>query len=226
MPIIKKYRAKVVEIKKHFDDLITLSLISEKKFIYLPGQFLHLALDDYDGIGEWPESRCFSIQSSPDEKELKITFSVKGNYTKRMREEIQLNKFVWLKLPYGDMFQRNYLKENCVFIAGGTGVTPFLSLFNHNSFYEFQKPKIYLGFRNKNYNVFEIELGNIKNYNYEMKIFYEDLHGNLNIESIFRENPQSKTYFISGPPLMIKNFKNFLINIGINQNCIITDDWE
>lgn len=226
MPIVKKYKAKVKEIKKHFDDLITLSFICDKKFYFLPGQFLHLALDEYDGIGQWPESRCFSMQSSPEEEILKITFSVKGNFTKRMKNEINLDNVLWLKLPYGDMFQRNYSKENCIFIAGGTGVTPFLSLFNHISFYEFTEPKIYVGFRKKQYNIFNLDLLNIKNKSYDLKIFYEDLDGLLNIESIFKENPQGKTYFISGPPLMIKKFKEFLINNGINQNFIITDDWE
>lgn len=36
--------------------------------IYGKKLFLHLALDDYGGVGQWPESRCFSIQSSPEEK--------------------------------------------------------------------------------------------------------------------------------------------------------------
>src|SRR3989339_1953531 len=124
MAIVKKYKATVVEINNPLPDIFTISFSCDKKFQYNPGQFLHLALDESDGIGQWPESRCFSMQSSPNEKTLKITFAVKGNYTKRIAHELQEGKKVWLKLPYGDLFSQDHSLINCVFIAGGTGITP------------------------------------------------------------------------------------------------------
>lgn len=144
-------------------DIYTVTFSSDKKFVYSPGQFLHLALDDYDGAGQWAESRCFSMQSSPNEELLEITFAVKGNFTNRMKNELYENKEVLLKLPYGDIFQRGHNKSNCVFIAGGTGVTPFLSLFTTNEFNEYINPKIYLGFRSKEYNIYQKELSEIRN---------------------------------------------------------------
>ena len=36
---------------------------------FKPGQFLHLAIDPYDGAGFWPESRVFSIASSPGDRD-------------------------------------------------------------------------------------------------------------------------------------------------------------
>lgn len=147
MAIIRKYKAKVEQILNPLPDIFTVSFSSEKKFKYLPGQFLHLALDEYDGVGQWPESRCFSMQSNSEEKEIKITYSAIGKFTKRMANELREGKEVWLKLPYGDIFQRGHDKKNCVFIAGGTGVTPFLSLFKSDEFNEYINPKIYLGFR-------------------------------------------------------------------------------
>jgi len=226
MSIIKKYKAILKQIENPLEDIYTLTFSSANKFKYLPGQFLHLALDEYDGVGQWPESRCFSMQSNPEEEIIKITYAVKGHFTNRMKNELHEGNEVWLKLPYGDIFQRGHDKSNCVFIAGGTGVTPFLSLFNSSEFNNYINPKVYLGFRAKAYNIYENEIRAIRNNSCSTSVFYEDVNGILKIESIFEENGIDSTYFISGPPLMIKNFKKFFIDSGVLEKNVITDDWE
>jgi ferredoxin-NADP reductase len=226
MPIIKKYKAIVEKIANPLPDIYTVSFSSGKKFEFLPGQFLHLAIDEYDGVGQWPESRCFSMQSSPSESLITITFAVKGRFTKRMAAELHEGKEVWLKLPYGDLFSQAHSLNNCVFIAGGTGITPFLSLFTHESFNLYTNPRIYLGFRSKEYNIYKEELNRSCNSYKFVKCFYENTDGVIDIQSIFNDNSNSATYFISGPPLMIKSFKNFLLSNEVEENKIRTDEWE
>lgn len=227
MAIVRKYKVKVEKVANPLPDVFTISFSSNKKFKYLPGQFLHLALDEYDGIGQWPDSRCFSMQSSPNEELLKITFAVKGKFTKRMAHELHHGKEIWLKLPYGDMFQRGHDKKNCVFIAGGTGLTPFLSLFTDSSFGDYLRPVLYVGFRNNDYNIFATELNQAQNINngFAIKTIYQDQDGILDIEKIYK-NHNSSTYFISGPPAMIKNFSGYLLGKDITDSKIITDEWE
>jgi ferredoxin-NADP reductase len=226
MSIVKKYRAKVEKIINPISDIFTVTFSSNKKFQYNPGQFLHLALDEYDGVGQWPESRCFSMQSSPTEELLKITFAVKGNFTNRMKNELNEGKEIWLKLPYGELFTQPHNKVNTVFIAGGTGITPFLSLFKHESFNEYTNPRIYLGFRSKEYNIYENELREIRNNSCKLKVYYEDKDGIIDIKTILKENGTNSDYFISGPPIMIKSFKSFLINNGLPEQKVLTDQWE
>jgi len=134
MAIVKKYPAKIVNIKNHIEGVYTLEIESlGKSFKYEPGQFLHLAMDEYDPSGQWPESRCFSMQSAPGQPLLRITYAVKGKFTSRMEKQLQPGSEITLKLPYGDMFIKPHNKNNTVFIAGGTGITPFLSLFTDDS---------------------------------------------------------------------------------------------
>jgi NAD(P)H-flavin reductase len=224
--LAKKYKSKLVALSSPFKDIYTLefkSLIT--KYKYYPGQFLHIALDpDYDGASQWPESRCFSMQSNPDQENIKITYSIKGQFTRRMEELLHIGAEVWLKLPYGDLFTQPHEKVNTVFIAGGTGITPFLSLFTHNSFKEYSNPHIYLGFRSIFYNIYMEELNSIKSYN--PKIYYENNEGLIDIHEIFSENGIKSSYFISGPPDMIKLFKQVLIAKGVPKTQVLTDDWE
>ena len=224
--LAKKYRSKVVSIQNPFDSIYTLEFESlGGNFKYLPGQFLHLAIDSlYDGSDQWPDSRCFSMQSNPDNPRIKITYAVKGRFTRQIEHELRVGSEVWLKLPYGDLFTQRHNKEKTVFIAGGTGITPFLSLFAHESFNEYKGSRIYLGFKSSSYNIYKEELNSIKST--DPVIYYEDKDGLLDINLIFTENGTENSYFISGPPLMIKLFKQALTANGVPQDQILTDDWE
>jgi predicted ferric reductase len=229
MAIIKKYPARVVNILNKIEGVYTLELESlSKPFKYEPGQFLHLAIDEYDPSGQWPESRCFSLQSAPANELIKITYAVKGRFTKRMATELMPGSLVTLKLPYGDLFTQDHCKEDTVFIAGGTGITPFLSLFTDTVFEGYKKPVLFAGFQNKSLNLYHNELVVAKQFNPDFMIncIYQDEKGILDIEKILQKSNRKSSFFISCPPAMIKNFKNYLINQEISENQIKTDDWE
>lgn len=241
--LAKKYKSQVISIRNPFEGIYTVEFTPERgKYKYSPGQFLHIALDeDYDGSSQWPDSRCFSMQSNPNEETIKITYAVKGEFTQQMEQQLKEGSKVWLKLPYGDLFTQTHNKTNTVFIAGGTGITPFLSLFTHESFNEYTNPHIYLGFRSKDYNIYHDELermttireifpnscnSNECNSSKFVKSSYENSDGLIDIHSIYSENGSTRDYFISGPPLMIKAFKQSLITNGVPANQVLTDDWE
>jgi NAD(P)H-flavin reductase len=226
--LAKKNRSQVKSIINPFNGIYTLEFESlDRPYKYHPGQFLHIAIDeDFDGSSQWPDSRCFSMQSNPNEENIRITYAVKGDFTRHMEQQLSIGSEVWLKLPYGDLFQQPHNKTNTVFIAGGTGITPFLSLFTHESFNEYINPKIYLGFRSKEFNIYQAELNLSCNSSKFVKLFIEDTDGIIDINQIFLDNGIDSNYFISGPPSMIKVFKQALITKGVSGQNVLTDDWE
>lgn len=225
--LAKKYKVELVSISSSIKGIYTLEFRSlGRPFTYRPGQFLHLAVDSsYDGIGQWPDSRCFSMQSNPDNENIILTYAVKGDFTSMMERQLKIGSKIWLKLPYGDLFDRNHSKQNNVFISGGTGVTPFLSLFSHVSFNEYINPRIYLGFRSREYNLYQAELSSSFIIGNMLNIIFQDEDGVLDINRIFSENGIASIYFISGPPNMINSFRTALIENGVAETNIITDDW-
>jgi len=229
MAIVKKYPAIVKSIQNSIEGVYTLELESMgKPFKYDAGQFLHFAIDEYDPSTQWPDSRCFSMQTSPDEKHIRITYAAKGQFTKRMELELESGSEVTLKLPYGDLFTQEHNKVNTVFIAGGTGITPYLSLFTDTSFATYTKPILFAGFRDEGMNLYrsELEIAQKINSGLEIHLVYQDKDGILDINKIEAENGTNPSYFISGPPAMIKIFNQSLIGKGIPENMVLTDDWE
>jgi len=230
--LVKKYKVKVSSIVNPLEGIYTLEFESMNgKFKYSPGQFLHLSLDtDYDGSGQWPESRCFSMQTNPEHKSIKITYAVKGPFTKEMSNTLKAGSELWLKLPYGELFTQEHQKNKTVFIAGGTGITPYLSLFTHYTFSVYSNPRIYLGFRSQDFNIYNDELRKACVINSAgekmLHLVYQDSDGILNIDHIYNENGPDATYFISGPPVMISTFKKRLFTLGVMEQNIKTDDWE
>ena len=145
-----------------------------------------------------------------------------------MANEMEVGNNVQLKLPFGDLFIQEHCKTNTVFIAGGTGITPFLSLLAAPSFSEYHDPCLYAGFRDKSVNLYQKELQQAGETNpeFQMKTYYEDKEGIINIAEVVEESDRETSFFISGPPVMIKSFKEYIIAQGISEEQVKTDDWE
>lgn len=229
MPMVRKYPSEVASVREMLPGVFSVEFKSlDRPYRYDPGQFLHLALDPYDPSAPWPESRCFSMQTADKEPNIRITYAVKGGYTGRMQAELKPGAAVTLKLPYGEIFTRPHSPQDAVFIAGGTGVTPFLSLFNSPRFATYFNPRLWLGIRDAGFHFYqkELELAKSINPSFRAEIVCQDKDGMLDVSKIRNANRDGKAWFLSGPPVMIKNFRAWLLQNGVAADAVITDDWE
>jgi NAD(P)H-flavin reductase len=226
--MVKKYKVEVISHTKLIDNIYSLEFKSlGRQFKFHPGQFLHLAIDEYDGIGQWPESRCFSMQSAPVNEIIKITYAVKGKFTIRMSRELMTGKEIWLKLPYGNIFESAHNKDKSVFIAGGTGITPFLSLFCDDSFAEYSNSALFFGVRDIKYHLYKNEIEeSIRNHSLEVFLFIDSVNGRPELDQIVKVHGKQACFFLSGPQKMIEFYKNSLISEGVDKMNIFSDDWE
>jgi len=242
----QKLRCQVNKITDHGDHVYTVDLAPERPLPrFKPGQFLHLALDDYDPSGFWPESRVFSIASSPAQRNnLRISYSVKGRYTARIENELQEGRTVWVKLPYGDFVIRDAI--NVALLAGGTGITAFIAFidgltneFHNNIFlaYGARKPELLLyrdlieakAGTNNGFHVFYfVETDEKNKIGLTKGQSAEFFTGCLSLEAIWNrlENPQETTYYIAGPPAMIQALTGNLLKKDISPEMIKVDAWE
>ena len=91
-------------------------------FRYRPGQFAYLNFKSPRiKRGEHP----FSFSSSPAESEFAVTVKKAGDYTARL-SSLRKGDRVFVDGPYG-LFTPSFDDDQMLFIAGGIGITPFLS---------------------------------------------------------------------------------------------------
>lgn len=198
------------------------------------GQFLHIALDEYRPDAPWPESRCFSIASSPAERheELAVTISVKKRFTERIFRTLEKGSECWLKLPYGEfLFPPD---RHLTLIAGGVGITPYLSLLKQMlEEKSTQAISLCYGVRSAEHDLFGelLERCNEELPNFDKTVWCEDgsipgERGILDIDAIHAASPDNSIFYLSGPPAMISTFKDRLLDLGTDAGRIRVDDWE
>jgi ferredoxin-NADP reductase len=241
MAVVQKLCCKIQRIVDHGEHVYTIDLVSGKLFpVFKPGQFLHLALDGYDSAGFWPDSRVFSIASPPHQRErLSITYSVRGRFTARMERELTEEKKVWIKMPYGEFII--HATSDVVLFAGGTGITAFTAfLDNLTPAFPY---RVYLayGARNSNLLIYRdlaqqcVTKGSrflafyfVEQDPYGSSAVRAETVGQLSVAAVRSriENPLETTYYISGPPPMLKGISHDLSECGIRADAIRIDAWE
>lgn len=246
MAVVQKLICTVEKIVDHGERVYTLDLEPERALPrFYPGQFLHLALDDYDPSGFWPESRVFSIASSPSHRQnLRISYSVRGRFTARMEKELHKGQRIWIKLPYGEFIIDG--KSDIVLIAGGTGITAF------TAFLDGLKPgfrhTVYLayGARSRDLLIYRALLEQRAKEISQLRISHfveqyensscaftsmtenNEFIGRISLPVLLQKvrNPFETVFYISGPPLMLKSFSQELCDAGIKPESIRIDAWE
>jgi ferredoxin-NADP reductase len=233
----QKLRCQVSEIQPHGERVYSLILRTESPAPhFLPGQFLHLALDEYDPGDFWPESRSFSIASAPTELQLlRITYAVKGQFTARMEAELHVGRHVWVKMPYGE-FTIDQTIEVCL-LAGGTGVTAFTAFLTGLPMDHPHHVHLFYGARRPDLLIYRPLLQAAAQRCTKLRVHFlaeqdtigtDCLPGRIDAQAVFNHVPEpcSLIYYLSGPPDMIHTLTDGLLRLGLNSGQILADAWE
>ncbi len=90
--------------------------------VFKPGQFVVLA---FGGVGAW-QRHPFSVSSAPSQRRLEVSIKASGDYTRAVHEWLEAGIPARVAGPFGGFdFSRG--GQDQIWIAGGIGVTPFLS---------------------------------------------------------------------------------------------------
>lgn len=230
MAVVRRLCCTVERLVDHGEHVYTVTLRPETQApSFRPGQFLHLALDAFEPGGFWPESRVFSIASSPSERDrLQITYAVKASFTTRMERELRVGRDVWVKLPYGEFTVDP--GRDAVLFAGGTGVTAFTAFLGSLPNVGARQVALYYGARTPDLFVYgelatrraaEVE-------GLEVNLVCEATDGRLSVEAAWPtiSRMDAPLIYLSGPPAMLTALTAQLHDRGIDDGSIRTDAWE
>ena len=197
----------------------------EKITEFIPGQHIMLAL--YDNEGKILGQKPFTICNTPNKfGKIELCIKIYQGFTKRI-EELQIEDKVTISQPFGS-FAFGTDHNPAVFLAAGSGVTPFISILR---------------------NLEEKKLSNEITILYSAKtkedlMYYDELSNHFSVFSLTGKTPKnwdSETtridlkmikkyctpveknfYYLCGPSVFVQSIKDQLLTADIPENNIFT----
>lgn len=227
-PKYKVTLKKVLRLK----DITELYLDCPEDFDYQPGQFVFIRFPKFEG---YKELFPFSISTDPAKTYIRLSIKKSGDYTSNNVPKLREGDRAIIMGPYGRFGQR-YLKheKDMVWIAGGIGITPFLSLAKHESLYPTGR-KIHLIWvvRNLEDAFHDRELIDeaLKNDNFTYTHWFSADQGRITGERIknmmgSQIELKKRLIFMCGPPGMMYGLSKSFHQFGISYRNIIFEDFN
>ncbi len=222
--LLKKLDFVTKDVEKINSDIweITLAPVG-KSFTFIPGQFCFLEFANPE-VGS--ESHPFSISSPITDQNLKFTIKDLGDFTHKIGS-LSLGDKVKIEGPYGGFrFSTHYKKQ--IWIAGGIGITPFLSMLD--SITADQEIDIYYSVKETSefINLKELKSASEKNKNVRLFTWVSNKTGRLTIDDILKESPvlTDKIIYICGPQAMMTAMKQQLEKHKVKGSQIRMEEFE
>lgn len=220
---VKRFKYTVKDVKDMGDNIIEIEMGPCGKTIsYKPGQYIFISFHQKDFSSE---THPFSISSSPYDKNLKIVVKMLGDYTSKIKD-LKAGTMAKVEGPFGDFSYQN-AGENQIWIAGGIGITPFLSM--ARSFGR-DMPNVHLFYCTscESEAVYIDELKKIasKHDNFKLITWHSKDKGRLSGELIHKEHGlKNKDILICGPKVMTDALKDQFLKLGVSKSHIISEEF-
>ena len=203
-----------------------------KEYSYQPGQFFFINIPGKEGMLR----KHFSFSSAPNENFLEFTTRMTGSEYKNVLDALKRGTMVELGAPLGNFTLRPGVNK-IVFLSGGIGVTPILSICKHAT--NKQLPVnmvIFYGNRNVSATAFMKELDELTQANKRLKVVHTmsdpgddwtGRTGRINDDLIKEEAPDwhERTFYISGPPGMVAAMKGLTEKMALSSEQLITENF-
>jgi predicted ferric reductase len=170
------------------------------------------------------EQHPFTISSHHLNDEIRVTIKELGDYTNKIAENLKEGAIAKIEGPFG-LFSSRYAKEKeQIWIAGGIGITPFLSL---SKDFHTHKVKLIWSVINKEEAKYSEELTTIanENPNFEFNIWSSNDSGFLTADQFGINQFKDKVYLICGPETLKKSIIKQLAEKGVKRDDIYDEEF-
>ena len=209
-------------------------------FNFKAGQFADVTLTDPPETGAEGNTRTFSIASPPFESELVFTTRMRDTAFKRSLKKVPLATEVKIGSAAGSFTLDKNQAKPAVFLAGGIGITPFLSIVRQADRDRLPQ-KLYLFYSNRRPEdaafLDTLQTLETTNPNFrlictmtEMSKSTKEWKGEtvlIDKEMLSRHLPtlQGPIYYIAGPPTMVAAMRQTLVGAGVEEDDIRTEEF-
>jgi len=185
-----------------------------KQMPFLAGQFIFV---NFENKNIRKESHPFSLTSNPHTNNLSLVIKGLGDYTKQIHH-LSPGTTAFIEGPFGSFSYKNALFKQQIWIAGGIGITPFLSMIQeiqHESRFEYMIDLYYCIHDENEF----LDLACLKELpkNIRLIAYYSDRYGFITADYIEKQSGslQEKDIFLCAPPVMIQLLKKQFQEKGV-----------
>ena len=170
------------------------------------------------------------MSSAPTASHLRFRIKVAGDWTRKVREAIEIGTEVLVHGPYG-LFVSSIAGKNQVWIAGGIGVTPFLSTIRAMDKGDDRNVTFVYATRNKDEALFldeiQMQADDLGNFRVISLLSDEGNFANIDVlKDTLDQSLKDYDYFMCGPKPMIDGLMKDLKASGIQRRRIHTGAFD
>ncbi len=220
---MQRYPVKIKSINKITRDVLSIVTERPSDYGFTPGQATEVSINK---TGWLEEKRPFTFTSLPTNDYLEFTIKTYPLHKGVTNQLLQLKNDDSLILH--DVFGTISYKGEGAFIAGGAGVTPFISIFRHlASKNEIGNNKLIFANKMKSDIILEKEFRKLLGTHFinilsEEKI--ENLaYGEITEGFINAKCEWSKLFYLCGPPPMMDSIEKILTDMNVHKKSVVRE---
>jgi ferredoxin-NADP reductase len=237
---IAGYASRLVSRAEVADGTMAFHFERPSRFDFKPGQSADVTLTRPPETDSEGNTRTLSIASSPYETQLMFATRMRDTAFKRSLKKIPLGTEVKIDSPMGSFTLHKNSAKPAVFLAGGIGITPFISIVRQAD-HDRLPHKLYLFFSNRRPEdtpFFEaLQMLEKSNPNFrlictmtEMTLSKQEWTGEtgfINKEMLSRHltSLQGSIYYAAGPPAMVTAMREMLVGARVDEDDIRTEEF-
>jgi ferredoxin-NADP reductase len=206
---------------------------------YRAGQFVDITLIDPPETDAEGDTRGFSISSAPSEDVIMITTRLRDTAFKRVLRTMPIGTRVKIEGPFGDLRLHNAARP-AVVLTGGIGITPFRSILIEiirNGGLPYPVAVFYANRRPRDA-AFLDELAELAAQDPNLSFIptmsgldpsepWDGERGRIDAAMLQRhlDGVADAIYYLTGPPGMIQGLRTMLVDSGVNEDDIRTEEF-
>jgi ferredoxin-NADP reductase len=209
-----------------------------RSFLFRPGQFIELTLRGVPRKDSNSLYHTFSIASSCFASDIVVATRMRDSSFKRALSVLPLGTEVSIKGPMGSFVLHNDASRPAVFLAGGIGIAPFLSMVSSATSVK-THPPIFLFYANRQIEdaAFMETLWELEASNPTFHFFptftrltpgdggWEGKTGPITAQMLSEHisDLRNPIYYVAGPPGMVEAAHQLLVELAIDEEDIRTE---
>ena len=217
---------KIKSIEKVTHDVLQIVTEKPPAYTFTPGQATDVSINNTD----WKnEKRPFTFTCLPDNDYIEFTIKTYPSHQSVTNQLLQLNKDDELILH--DVFGDIAYKGEGVFIAGGAGITPFISIFRYlHSKNGIANNKLIFANKTRADIIHEEEFKSLLGKNFINVLSDEKVDGYSNghiTEDFLKANigNLNRNFYVCGPPPMMDAIEKMLDNLHVDEKLLIKESF-